>query len=138
MLLAICLIIVAGLSSFFVLPRMEDPQLIKRGAFVHTIFPGAEPERVESLVSEKIEDALNEIEEIKEIRSASRESISSVAIELRDDDGRFCAADFSWRRILAAPRRGDCRWRWRGDHSGVISGSVVLSIVDVQTLIQGL
>jgi multidrug efflux pump len=85
MLLAICLIMVSGLTSFFILPRMEDPQLVERGAFVNTIFPGAEPSRVETLVSEKIEDALNEIEEIKEIRSTSRESISTIALELRDE-----------------------------------------------------
>ncbi len=85
MLLAISLIVVAGLSSYFVLPRMEDPQLVGRGAFVHTLFPGAEPERVESLVTEKIEDALSEIAEIKELRSASRKNISTIAIELRDD-----------------------------------------------------
>ena len=85
MLLTICLIIVSGLSSYFVLPRMEDPQLVERGAFVNTVFPGADPSRVESLVSEKIEDAINEIDEIKEVRSSSRESISTIAIELRDD-----------------------------------------------------
>ncbi len=85
MLLAICLIMVSGLSSFFIVPRMEDPQLVERAAFVNTIFPGADPSRIESLISEKIEDALNEIDEIKEIRSTSRESISSIAIELRDD-----------------------------------------------------
>ena len=85
MYLAISLIMVSGLSSVFIIPRMEDPQLVERGAFIHTVFPGAEPERVESLVSEKIEDALNEIDEIKELRSTSRESISTIAIELRDD-----------------------------------------------------
>lgn len=85
MLLAICLIVVSGLSSYAILPRMEDPALVSRGAFINTIFPGAEPSRVESLVSEKIEDALSEIDEIKEVRSTSRESISTIAIELRDD-----------------------------------------------------
>ena len=85
MLLTISLIIVAGLSSLFILPRMEDPALVSRGAFINTIFPGAEPSRVESLVSEKIEDALSEIDEIKEVRSTSRESISTIAIELRDE-----------------------------------------------------
>ncbi len=85
MLMTICLIIVSGLSSVFILPRMEDPALVPRGAFINTVFPGAEPSRVESLVSEKIEDALSEIEEIKEIRSTSRESISTIAIELRDE-----------------------------------------------------
>ncbi len=85
MALAICLILVSGLSSYFILPRMEDPQLVERGAFVHTVFPGADPSRVESLVSEKLEDVLSEIDEIKEIRSTSRESISTLAIELRDE-----------------------------------------------------
>ena len=85
MLLAISLILVSGLSSISILPRMEDPSLVPRGAFVNTVFPGADPSRVESLVSEKIEDSLSEIEEIKELRSTSRESISTIAIELRDD-----------------------------------------------------
>ena len=84
-LLAVCLILVSGLSSWFVLPRMEDPQLVQRGAIVNTIYPGADPTRVESLVSEKIEEAMEEIEQIKEIRSSSREGISTVTIELRDN-----------------------------------------------------
>ena len=96
MLLAICLILVSGLSSLYVLPRMEDPALVSRGAFVNTLFPGADPSRVESLVSEKIEDALSEIEEIKEIRSTSRESISTIAIELRDD---VLDSDRVWSKI---------------------------------------
>ena len=84
-LLTVSLILVSGLSSWFVLPRMEDPLLVQRGAIVNTIYPGADPTRVESLVSEKIEEAMEEIEQIKEIRSTSREGISTVAIELRDE-----------------------------------------------------
>jgi multidrug efflux pump subunit AcrB len=83
--LTISLILVGGLSSYAILPRMEDPLLTERGAFVHTVFPGAEPARVESLVSEKIEDALSEIDEIKELASTSRESVSSILVELRDE-----------------------------------------------------
>ena len=83
--LTISLIIVSGLSSYVILPRMEDPQLVERGAFVHTLFPGADPVLVESQVTEAIEDELAEISEIKELRSTSRESISTIAIELRDE-----------------------------------------------------
>jgi len=83
--LTISLIIVSGLSSFMILPRMEDPQLLERGAFVHTLFPGADPALVESQVTEIIESELAEISEIKELRSVSRESISTIAIELRDE-----------------------------------------------------
>ena len=84
-LLAICLILVSGLSSVFLLPRMEDPRLVERAAFVNTLFPGADPSRVESLVTEKIEDVLHEIDEIKELRSSSQEGFSTISIELRDD-----------------------------------------------------
>ena len=84
-LLVICLILVSGLSSFVLLPRMEDPQLVERAAFINTSFPGADPSRVESLVTEKIEDELHEIDEIKELRSSSQEGFSAISIELRDD-----------------------------------------------------
>ncbi|MEM7457657.1 MAG: efflux RND transporter permease subunit, partial [Planctomycetota bacterium] len=85
MFLAICLIVVSGLSSYAILPRMEDPVLVKRGAFINTFFDGASPSRVESLVSEKIENELSEIDEIGLIRSVSREGISTISIELRDE-----------------------------------------------------
>ncbi|MEZ6119080.1 MAG: efflux RND transporter permease subunit [Pirellulaceae bacterium] len=83
--LTICLILVAGLTSFTVLPRMEDPELTPRAAMVNTIFPGADAQRVESLVTEKLEEVLREAPEIKEMRSNSRAGVSSISIELHDD-----------------------------------------------------
>ncbi|MFN3149002.1 efflux RND transporter permease subunit [Bremerella sp.] len=83
--LTIAVIIVAGLSSYFVLPRLEDPTLTPRFAIVTTLFPGARGDRVEVLVSDRLEEELQEIEEIKEIRSTSRAGASSMVIELRDD-----------------------------------------------------
>ena len=80
--LAISLILVIGLSSAMILPRMEDPMLTPRAANVITRVPGADATRVESLVTEKLEDALSEIEQIKEVRSNSRAGISILAIEL--------------------------------------------------------
>ncbi len=83
--LLIGLILVAGLSSYQVLPRMEDPLLTPRFAQVYTRLEGADAGQVEALVTEKLEDKLLEVEEIKEIRSFSRTGISSITIELRDD-----------------------------------------------------
>ena len=94
--LTICLIIVAGLSSYSVMPRMEDPFMRDRAARVHTVFPGADAERVESLVTEKLEAKLREIEEIKELRSLSRAGISTILIELRGD---VYEVDSVWSRI---------------------------------------
>ncbi|QDT35663.1 efflux RND transporter permease subunit [Stratiformator vulcanicus] len=83
--LTVIIIAVAGLSSWHVLPRLEDPELTSRVALIKTIYPGAPPERVEALVTEKIEDELTEIEEIKEIESTSSSEVSILTVELRDD-----------------------------------------------------
>lgn len=82
--LTICLILVSGLSAYIVLPRIEDPQMTKRVGLVRTVFPGASAERVESLVTEKLEKSLDEIEEIKLVTSTSLSGISSMIIELHD------------------------------------------------------
>lgn len=97
-LLTIGLILVAGVSSYVILPRMEDPLLTERAAFVITSLPGADAEQVESLVTEPIEDELREIAEVKEIRTSSRSSLSTITIELRDDVYAD-AAPMIWSRI---------------------------------------
>lgn len=83
--LLLLLAIAAGVSSLAVLPRMEDPLLTQRAANITTVFPGANAERVEALVTEKIEDELIDIPEIKRMRSQSRAGSSFISIELRDD-----------------------------------------------------
>ncbi len=82
--LTIGLILVAGLSAISSLPRQEDPSLTHRFDAVNTAFPGASAERVEALVTEKIEAALSEIDEIKRLRSTSRTGMSTVGIEFED------------------------------------------------------
>ena len=84
--LTLLLIITAGSAALMTLPRAEDPTLSQRNASVFTAFPGADAERVEALVTEVIEDTLAEFEEIKEIKSTSRAGLSTIAIELNDDD----------------------------------------------------
>ena len=96
LLLAIALITVTGLSSIHVLPRLEDPTLRQRAAKINTVFPGASAARVESLVTEKLEDELKEIEEIRVIRSASRKELSTITLELHD---HVYDVDNVWSRV---------------------------------------
>ena len=84
LILTLTLIVVWGLSAFFTLPRMEDPEITQRFASVVTFFPGATPERVESLVTEKVEQKLFELEEIESLRSTSSSGFSSVVVELKE------------------------------------------------------
>ncbi|MEL6902174.1 MAG: efflux RND transporter permease subunit [Cyanobacteria bacterium J06606_4] len=82
--LSLTLVVVWGLSAFLTLPRLEDPEIVQRVSTITTLFPGASAERVESLVTEKIEDEFSDIEEIDNIESTSSPNISVVNIELKD------------------------------------------------------
>ncbi|MEM1295635.1 MAG: efflux RND transporter permease subunit, partial [Verrucomicrobiota bacterium] len=83
--LFIMVTVVAGISAIQSLPRLEDPVITNRNPQVITLFPGATAERVEALVTEKIEQELKEIPEIKNIDTTSQAAVSVVAIELADE-----------------------------------------------------
>lgn len=80
--LLILVLVSAGLSSFLSLGRQEDPTITNLFATVTTQFPGADPERVESLVTAEIEEELRTIAEIDLVSSVSRSGVSVVSIEL--------------------------------------------------------
>ncbi len=82
--LAILVIALAGASALSNLPRIEDPRITTRNALVITTFPGASAERVEALVTKKLEDELREVEEIKDIVATSRANISVISLALED------------------------------------------------------
>ena len=82
--LMIILLIVAGLGSLSILPRTEDPRITNRDASVLTLLPAASAERVEALVTEKIEQKLRKLADIKRIESVSRPGISVVRLSLQD------------------------------------------------------
>ncbi|MEM9332511.1 MAG: efflux RND transporter permease subunit [Pseudomonadota bacterium] len=80
--LILMVLIVTGLSSLLAIGRQEDPTITNLFATVTTPFPGAEPGRVETLVTTEIEDELKEIPEIDTISSVSSTGVSIVQIEL--------------------------------------------------------
>ena len=80
--LAILMMVAAGASALLTIGRQEDPTITNLFATIVTPYPGADPGRVESLVTEKIEERLREISEITEITSVSRLGISVVQVEL--------------------------------------------------------
>lgn len=82
--LAMLVIVAAGLSAFLSIGRQEDPPITNLFATIKTVYPGADPARVEALVSEPIERALREIAEISEIRSTSSTGISIISVELSE------------------------------------------------------
>jgi multidrug efflux pump subunit AcrB len=75
-------ILVAGLASYFNLPRAEDPGFVIRAAQVVTYFPGASPERVEQLITDKLEKAIQEIPELDFIYSESKGGVSVIIVNI--------------------------------------------------------
>ncbi len=77
---ALAIVLIGGVSTYFGMPRAEDPGFIIRVAMVTTYFPGASPERVEQLVTDKIEKVVLEIPEVDEVVSESRTGLSVVYV----------------------------------------------------------
>lgn len=82
--MTMAILVVAGVSAFFFLPRQEDPRITLRNVGIITFLPGASAERIEALINEKIEEELDEIAEIKEVESTARANVSFVQVELND------------------------------------------------------
>ncbi len=78
------LVIVGGFTNFFTMSRMEDPKFTVRTAVVVTPFPGAAPDRVESLVTDKLEKKIREMPEVKRIESQSMTGVSILTIDIFD------------------------------------------------------
>lgn len=82
--ISIIAILLAGGYAYVKIPRLEDPRITNRNPIIITRMPGASATRVESLITEKIEDSLRDISEIKKVESVSRTGGSLIAIELQD------------------------------------------------------
>ncbi|MCG8325761.1 MAG: efflux RND transporter permease subunit, partial [Thiotrichales bacterium] len=74
------LLVASGLLAYRDLPKAMDPGFIIRTAVITTQFPGASPERVELLVTDKIEKKVQEMPEIDFITSESRTGISIINV----------------------------------------------------------
>jgi multidrug efflux pump len=77
-------ILLGGISAYLSLPQSEDPDFTIRTALITTYFPGASPERVEQLVTDKIEQKIQEIPELDHVTSESRTGVSLVFVEIKD------------------------------------------------------
>ncbi len=70
-----------GLNAWRDMPRTEDPHFPITAFQVIVIYPGADPYEIEREISEPIEDALNRLDDVKDMMSTSRDSVGVVFIE---------------------------------------------------------
>jgi multidrug efflux pump len=77
-------LLLSGLLAFFNMPRAKDPDFAMRTALLVTPFPGATPERIESLITIPLEEKIRQLSEIKHVRSRSMNGVSIMRIDVKD------------------------------------------------------
>ena len=80
---ATVLVLVGGYLSYERLGRFEDPEFIIRQAVVVTAYPGASPAQVAEEITDLIEGAVQQMQEIEEVTSVSRAGESLVKVEAK-------------------------------------------------------
>lgn len=75
------MLIAVGLSSWFSIPRGEDPTFPIPGYTVIAVYPGATPADLEQLVVDPIEDRLRELDELREIRTRIEDGMAYMWVE---------------------------------------------------------
>jgi multidrug efflux pump subunit AcrB len=80
-LVAFLMLAALGYSAFKNIPRSEDPNFPISAFVITAIYPGAEPVDIERTVAKRIEDVVNELDDVKSIETTARDSVAVVVVE---------------------------------------------------------
>ncbi len=83
--LLIFLIIFSGIFSLFTIPKESSPDIEFGIIWITTSYVWVNPNDIDALITEKIEDEIKDIDGIKKITSSSSVWVSSVTVELDND-----------------------------------------------------
>ncbi|MEM7083180.1 MAG: efflux RND transporter permease subunit [Pseudomonadota bacterium] len=78
------LLIISGIFAYVSLPKAQDPGFIVRTAVITTQLPGASPERMEQLVTDKIEKKAQEMPQVDTITSSTRSGVSIINVNFKE------------------------------------------------------
>ncbi len=77
----VVIITIAGLYSYITLPREANPDITIPFVIIATTYTGVAPGDMETLVTQKLEKELKNLENVKEMRSSSKEGVSIISVE---------------------------------------------------------
>ncbi len=84
-LVMVVLLTLAGITSFITMPRSEDPQVAPPATSIIVVYPGASPADIEQLIVDPIEEAINELDDIKKFNSESNDGMALINVEFTGD-----------------------------------------------------
>src|ERR1700748_2411051 len=73
-----------GIFAYVRMPKAKDPLVPVRVAVATAIWPGASAEKVEELVTRKMEQKIAESSKVEKIESISRTSVAIVYVTLKE------------------------------------------------------
>ena len=81
--IVILLSLFGGWSAYQDMSRFEDPEFTIRTALIFTQYPGASPEEVAREVTEPLETALQQMQEVKTVSSKSTAGLSEITVDIK-------------------------------------------------------
>ena len=78
----VAILVVGGIVSYDIMPKLEDPAIKVKQAMVITTYPGASAHEVELEVTDKLEKAIREMSGIDNVQSQSMNDLSLITVEL--------------------------------------------------------
>ncbi len=82
--LLLFIITLLGIKNYLGFPSQEDPSFTIREAVVTAYYPGMSAERMENLVTRRLEEKIREIPEVENIRSSSKTDYSIIHVTVSD------------------------------------------------------
>ncbi len=76
---------VLGVRSLVTMPRTENPEVTVPGSSIIVLMPGSGPMDMETLVALPLEEAVNELDDIKRIITDLRDGIAVISVEFEFD-----------------------------------------------------
>ncbi len=78
------ILILGGIVAYFKIGRLEDPEFTIKEAVIFTYYPGATALEVEQEVTDQLETAIQQLKQLKEVRSISRSGVSIIFAEMKE------------------------------------------------------
>ena len=79
------LLLGVGFTTLKNIPRAEDPEFHAPVPIIVVAYPGADPADIERLIVDPIEDAINELDDIKRMDSRSLDGVGIIQVEFQWD-----------------------------------------------------
>ena len=70
-----------GISSYFIMPRENFPEISETKIYISSVYPGNTAEDIEKLITTPLEDKLKSVSNVVEITSTSQEDYSIITVE---------------------------------------------------------